>query len=167
MKFGSYKINRLRFQDGPIDDVLVADLIKHQDERGWLMEMYRSDEMAGVCLPTMAYVSETLPGVIRGPHLHFEQTDHFVVVGEQTFEFCVWDDRPDHATFGNRMIIKAGGETPRRITIPHRLVHAYRNVSERPARLLNFPSSLYAGENRKSPVDEIRFEEILEHPFHW
>ena len=38
--------------------------------------------------------------------------------------------------------------------------HAYRNVGETDATVLNFPDRLYAGWGKKEPVDEIRHEEI-------
>ncbi len=155
------------FSDGPIDGVVVAELESHVDERGWLMELFRQDEMEPGLAPIMGYVSETNPGTLRGPHQHHRQTDHFVVVGSGEFEFCLWDTRSESLTAGKRMIVRAGGERPLRLTVPNGVVHAYRNISNKPARLLNFPNALYAGEGRSEPVDEIRYEEETDHPFYW
>jgi dTDP-4-dehydrorhamnose 3,5-epimerase len=43
--------------------------------------------------------------------------------------------------------------------VPPGVVHAYRNVGDDDAFVLNFPDRLYAGKNKAEPVDEIRHEE--------
>ena len=146
--------------------MIVKQLDAFHDDRGWLMELYRSDEIGG-SVPVMGYLSETRPGVTRGPHMHRDQTDHFVVFGPGEIEFCIWDDRPDQPSFGNRMVFKASAERPLRVTVPPMVVHAYRNTGDDPCWLTNFPDALYAGQGRKSPVDEIRFEDVKDHPFRW
>jgi len=162
-----YQIQCEEFSNGPIDGVVVTSLKQHDDDRGWLVELFRNDEIESGSHPVMGYVSQTKPGVTRGPHLHYSQTDHFVAMGPGAVEFCIWDDRADQPTFGKRMTFTAGADDPLRITIPPMIVHAYRNVGDCPCRLLNFPDRLYAGEGRKSPVDEVRFEDVSGHPFHW
>lgn len=157
------------FIDGEIDGVILVELKSHADERGWLMEVFRSDEIDESQAPAMGYVSQTNPGVVRGPHEHEFQTDHFVITGPDVFEFCLWDRRESSPTFGRRKIVQAGGGNSLRITVPPGVVHAYKNTSDRPAFLMNFPDKLYAGENRTEPVDERRWEQADddEHPFHW
>ena len=56
-----------RFKRGQVEGVVVRDLRKFVDERGWLAELFRDDEVAEEFLPAMAYVSTTLPGLQRGP----------------------------------------------------------------------------------------------------
>ena len=56
-----------------IDGVIIKKLETFGDSRGWLMEVFRQDEFEHE--PVMAYVSETKPGVIRGPHEHKDQSD--------------------------------------------------------------------------------------------
>lgn len=157
------------FTDGEIDGVILVELKTHADERGWLMELFRSDEIDPSQTPVMGYVSQTDPDIVRGPHEHEHQTDHFVITGPGEFEFCLWDDRESSATVGKRMIVRAGGGKSMRITVPPGVVHAYRNISDRPAQLLNFPDKLYAGKHRSEPVDECRWEDVDDdsHPFHW
>jgi len=58
------------FQAGGINDVVVSDLRKFDDKRGWLSELFRHDELAAEFFPTMTYVSSPLPGVARGPREH-------------------------------------------------------------------------------------------------
>ncbi|MHC4180763.1 MAG: dTDP-4-dehydrorhamnose 3,5-epimerase family protein, partial [Planctomycetota bacterium] len=62
------------FREGTISGVLIRPLRRLEDSRGWLIELYRQDELDSAVYPSMAYVSQTLPGVARGPHEHREQT---------------------------------------------------------------------------------------------
>ena len=59
-----------------INGVEVRKLKIYHDTRGWLTEIYRQDETN--YRPVMAYLSETKPGVVRGPHEHKNQSDFFV-----------------------------------------------------------------------------------------
>lgn len=152
------------FVKGTIQDVTVRPLRKFLDERGWLAELFRRDELPGVN-PVMAYISMTLPGVSRGPHEHREQTDLFCFIGPGNFKLYLWDVRQDSPSCGVRQIIYAGGDAPLFVTVPPGVVHAYRNISLEPAIVFNAPDRLYAGEGRKEPVDEIRHEEMVDSPF--
>lgn len=76
-----------------LDDVLFVPLVRHADQRGWLIELYRSDKLAAEQLPMMSYVSQTAPGVARGPHEHAEQTDCFAFIGPGDFKLYLWDSR--------------------------------------------------------------------------
>lgn len=140
-----------------IADVSVDALVFHHDERGWLAEIYRSDELA--VLPTMAYVSQTRPGVARGPHEHREQADVFVFMGPSTFRVYLWDNRQGSTTYGATMRFEVGEELPARVIVPAGVVHAYKNVGDRPGTVINCPDRLYAGEGRREHVDEIRWED--------
>jgi dTDP-4-dehydrorhamnose 3,5-epimerase-like enzyme len=58
------------FRDGTIQGVVVRDIPKHVDERGWLSGVSRTDELDPSYRPVMGYVSMTAPEVVRGtlPH---------------------------------------------------------------------------------------------------
>ncbi len=137
--------------------VIIKTLNRYSDSRGWLIELFRDDELPAGFEPVMGYVSLTLPGVARGPHEHRDQADGFAFLSG-TFEVTLWENRPgkEHA----KMVIMAGENNPLFLVVPPGVVHAYRNVSEQDAFVLNFPDRLYAGEGKKEPVDEIRHEEI-------
>ena len=138
--------------------VSITPLKKYTDQRGWLSEIYRDDELPEGIRPAMSYVSETLPGVARGPHEHHEQTDIFVFLGPGTFRLYLWDARKDSPTFGAKMTLDVGVENPVRAIIPPGVVHAYRCISETPGWCINLPDKLYAGWGKKDAVDEIRHE---------
>jgi dTDP-4-dehydrorhamnose 3,5-epimerase len=148
----------VQFKDGPVEGVVIRNLSKHADQRGWLVELFRQDEVAREFLPVMSYISETRPGVARGPHEHREQADLFCFIGPSTFRVYLWDARQDSPTFGNRMVFDAGEEAPKSVIIPAGIVHAYKNIGKVPGWVVNLPNKLYAGNGRKDPVDEIRHE---------
>lgn len=155
----------MNFTAGKIHDVVVRPLAKHLDERGWLSELFRVDELDGIPLPAMAYVSMTSPGIARGPHEHVEQTDYFCFLGPANFKVYLWDCRPDSVSFGRRQIVYAGADAPRIVVVPPGVVHAYKNVGTENGLVFNAPDRLYAGEGRKLPVDEIRHEDTQGSPF--
>jgi dTDP-4-dehydrorhamnose 3,5-epimerase len=146
------------FRNGQIEGVVIRDLSRHSDSRGWLTELFRSDETPKEQQPVMGYVSSTEPGIVRGPHEHREQTDHFCFVGPSIFRIYLWDNRKISPTFGNRIVLEAGAEQPRAMTIPPGVVHAYKNIGVTPGWIFNLSNRLYAGEGRKEKVDEIRHE---------
>jgi len=65
----------ITFKNGKIHDVVIRDLMKYQDQRGWLMELFRSDEIAEEFLPTMSYISQTEPEWLVDPtNIKIKQT---------------------------------------------------------------------------------------------
>ena len=141
-----------------IDDVIIKPLRQYADDRGWLIELYREDELSEAVHPVMAYISQTLPGIVRGPHEHYDQTDYFAFVGPSDFELTLWDARAASPTFGAKTQNVYGASNPCAITIPPGVVHAYKNVGNQPGWVFNGPNRLYAGQGKTKPVDEIRHE---------
>ncbi len=155
----------MSFTAGEIQGVTFRPLSRFTDQRGWLIELFRSDELAPELQPAMGYLSETAPGVVRGPHEHVEQTDYFVFAGPGDFRLYLWDARPNSPTFGNSIRRVVGASDRQAVIIPPGVVHAYKNVSDTPAWVINCPNQLYAGVGRKEPVDEIRHEEQPDSPY--
>ena len=153
------------FHQGPIDGLAVKPLERLEDARGWLIELYRRDELPAAVQPAMAYVSQTLPGVARGPHEHREQTDCFAFVGPGDFKLYLWDTRSDSPTSGNRQTLLVGESKRQLVLVPPGVVHAYKNVSQVAGLVFSAPNRLYRGEGRKEPVDEIRHEDRPGSPF--
>jgi dTDP-4-dehydrorhamnose 3,5-epimerase-like enzyme len=153
------------FVDGPIEGVVFRPLAAHEDRRGWLVELYREDELPAEQRPAMAYVSETLPGVARGPHEHVDQTDYFAFIGPGEFVIYLWDTRGDSPTRGRRMRAAVGESNPQCVIVPPGVVHAYKNVGPSPGWVFNAPNRLYAGPGKRAAVDEIRHEDKPGSPF--
>jgi dTDP-4-dehydrorhamnose 3,5-epimerase len=148
-----------------ISGVLCRKLVVYEDQRGWLAEIFRQDEVAKDLVPAMAYVSVTKPGVGRGPHAHRDQTDMFCFAGPGDFRVTLWDNRPDSLTFQTRQDFLLGESCPGVLIVPPGVVHGYRNVGDKPGWVLNFANRLYRGPGRVEPVDELRFEDDPDSPF--
>jgi len=147
------------FVVAPIEDVVVRDLRKFRDERGWLSELFRRDNLQPEFLPVMAYISSTLPGVTRGPHEHQDQADLFCFIGPSNFKLRMWDNRTDSSTYRNMMTLIVGEDDPKAVLIPKGVVHAYQNVGTVDGIVINCPNRLYQGQHRQDPIDEIRHED--------
>jgi len=153
------------FKDGPIDGIEIRPLTKYSDERGWLMELYRKDEISEPLFPAMSYISMTEPGVTRGPHEHVTQTDYFCFAGPSRFRIFLWDNRSGSPTYRNRMVIVAGEGQPSIVIVPEGVVHAYKNIGETGGLVINCPNRLFMGPDKKEAIDEIRYENDIDSPF--
>jgi dTDP-4-dehydrorhamnose 3,5-epimerase len=153
------------FREGPVEGVVFRKLEQYGDARGWLIELFRRDELDEAHHPAMGYVSQTLPGMARGPHEHRDQSDLFAFVGPGDFKLYVWDTRVGSATAGNRQTLVLGESNLQAVLIPPGVVHAYRNVSRTASLVVNFPNRLYRGDGRNGPADEIRHEDRPDSPF--
>ena len=154
-----------RFNEGEIKGVVVRELKKFFDKRGWLTELFRKDELDEEFLPAMSYISSTNPGVTRGPHEHWDQADLFCFIGPSNFKLRVWDNRKESETFGSMMTMIVGQDNPAAVLVPAGVVHGYRNVGDIDGIVINCPNRLYAGAGRKEEVDEIRHENDGESTF--
>lgn len=154
----------IEWREGEIEGCRIQPLRKFGDERGWLAEFFRQDELPAELHPVMGYLSLTHPGVSRGPHEHEEQTDLFLFFDGQ-FRVYLWDARTDSPTHGNRQVLDLGKSNLAAVIVPPGVVHAYRNVGESDALIVNCPNALYAGEGKSEPVDEIRHEDVEDSPF--
>lgn len=149
-------------EETTIPGVLVRSLKRFSDARGWLMELFREDELPGDFHPAMGYLSVTKPGVARGPHEHVDQTDGFAFLSGR-YRLFLWENRPGKPS--HRLELVVGEENPVLVLVPPGVVHAYRNEGESEAFVLNVPNRLYAGRGRGEPVDEIRHETDPTSPF--
>jgi dTDP-4-dehydrorhamnose 3,5-epimerase len=147
------------FKAGEIDGVVVRDLRRFNDSRGWLAELFRHDELDPEFYPVMAYTSSTSPGVTRGPHEHVDQADLFCFIGPSNFKLRLWDNRSESQTFNNVVTLVVGEDNPKSVVIPKGVVHAYQNVGSVSGIVFNCPNRLYMGVGKKDLIDEIRHED--------
>jgi dTDP-4-dehydrorhamnose 3,5-epimerase len=146
-----------------IEGVIIKNIKKYADDRGWLAEIWRKDETK--YNPVMGYVSITKPGIVRGPHEHKFQADGFVFLGPGNFKLYLWDNRENSSTFKEEMGIEVGENNPVFVIVPPGVVHGYKCISEEGACCINFPDKLYKGENKKEEADEIRWEQDPDSPY--
>jgi len=147
------------FKEGEIKGVVVRELRKYVDARGWLTELFRHDELEEEFFPVMAYSSSTNPGITRGPHEHVDQADLFCFIGPSNFKLRLWDNRKESETYNHVITLIAGADAPKSVLIPAGVVHAYQNVGGVDGIVFNCPNRLYMGVDKKQPVDEIRHED--------
>ncbi len=148
----------MMFQEGKIHDVIIRDLKKFVDDRGWLAELFREDEVDQQFMPVMSYISVTRPGIARGPHEHADQADMFAFIGPSNFKIYLWDSRKNSPTFQNKFVFIAGEDAPKSVIVPAGVVHAYKNIGAVDGTVVNLPNRLFAGKGKKERVDEIRHE---------
>ena len=145
-----------------IDGVVIKQLKPHADERGFLMEIIRSDdeffEKFGQC-----YVSLNYPGVIRAWHYHRKQVDYFAVV-KGNVKVGLYDMREGSPTRGQAQAVCIGENNRVVVRIPIGVVHGYKTIGTEPSLLLNFPTQVY---NPDDP-DEYRIPwDSPDIPFNW
>jgi len=145
-----------------IDGVQIKRLTPHADERGFLMELLRSDDEIfsgfGQC-----YVSMNYPGIVRAWHYHKRQEDYFVVV-KGMCKVGLYDMREGSPTRGKAEAHYLGEHNPIMVGIPIGVVHGYKTVGTEPSLLINFPTEVY---NAQEP-DEYRLAwDDSSIPFSW
>jgi len=128
-----------------IDGVKVEDLRVIPDERGYLMEMFRSDspdyQKFGQVYMTLVY-----PNVVKAWHYHKKQTDNFFCVRGMA-KVALYDDREGSPTRGQTDTFVIGWQRQRRITIPPGVYHGFTAVGTLPAAIINLPTELYDYDN--------------------
>lgn len=133
-----------------ISGVKIRRLYLIPDDRGWLMELLRSDweefEKFG-----QAYVTTCYPGVIKAWHYHKFQTDHFICVSGLA-KLALYDPRKDSPTKGMVNEFYLGAMNPILVKIPAHVYHGFTAAGNETAMIINFPTNLY---NYKKP-DEYR-----------
>lgn len=145
-----------------IDGVIIKKLDKFPDDRGWLSEIFRTD--SDQYQPAMSYISETKPGVVRGPHEHINQSDLFVfLIGR--FRLYLWDNRQGAKNYRQLETHEFGEDNLTSVIIPPGVVHAYKCISDTPAMVINLPDKLYKGQDKNQEIDEIRWEADPDSPF--
>jgi len=145
-----------------IQDVVVKKLQPIVDDRGFLMEILRSDDTLfdrfGQCYVTLVH-----PGIVKGWHYHKKQYDHFCCL-RGTAKVVLYDVREGSRTRGevNEFILSL--ESPLVVKIPPYVFHGFTAVGEEDALILNVPTELY---NSKEP-DEYRESPFSEKiPYDW
>jgi len=133
-----------------ISGVKVRKLRLMPDDRGWLMEMLRSDweefEKFG-----QTYVTACYPGVVKAWHYHKHQTDHFICVSGMA-KVALYDARDDSPTKGRINEFIMGTLNPILVKIPKMVYHGFTAVGAEMTIIVNVPTQLY---NYEKP-DEYR-----------
>jgi len=132
---------KTKIQREMIQGVQVKRLKLIPDERGFLMEMLRSDWPEFYKF-AQSYVTGCSPGVIKAWHCHKKQWDHFACVHGMA-KVVLYDPREKTSTKGFVNEFHMGVLNPMLIKIPPMVYHGFTAEGNQPALIVNFPTELY------------------------
>ncbi|HMK91612.1 MAG TPA: dTDP-4-dehydrorhamnose 3,5-epimerase family protein [Thermoleophilia bacterium] len=124
-----------------IDGVMTKQLRVIPDERGRLMECLRSDDELFVKFGQL-YMTTTLPGVVKGWHLHHLQWDNIVCV-KGMIKLVLYDERADSPTRERLDEFFLGEHQPLLVRVPAGVWHGWKCVSADEAYIVNAPTEVY------------------------
>jgi len=135
-----------------IAGIAIKNLSKHNDQRGYLMEIIRADDdfFNGF---GQFYAAENLAGEARDGqwHYHRGQDDYFCCV-QGEIKVALYDRRRTSKTFGKLEFYVLSELKPRVLKIPRGVLHIYKTISSKPSLLINMTTRPY---NTSKP-DEFR-----------
>ncbi len=124
-----------------IDGVMTKRLRVIPDERGRLMECLRSDDELFIKFGQL-YMTTTLPGVVKGWHLHHVQYDNIVCV-KGMIKLVLYDGRDGSPTRGRIDELFMGEHNPLLARVPPEVQHGWKCVSADEAFIVNAPTEVY------------------------
>ena len=145
-----------------IEGVVTKQLKQIADERGWLMEIMRSDweqfQKFG-----QVYITAAYPQVVKAWHMHKKQTDNVTCI-KGMMQLVLYDDREKSKTRKEINEFTLGERNQLIVKIPPEVWHGFKALGEEYALMLNVPTELY---NYEKP-DEYRLPPDTEKiPYDW
>ncbi len=145
-----------------IEGVQTKSLKLIPDERGWLMEMLRSDDQLFTKFGQI-YATATYPGVVKGWHLHREQVDNFMCVAGMV-KLVMFDAREGSPTRNEVNEFFIGDRNALLVQVPAEVYHGWKCISPETAVVINCPTEPY---NYEKP-DEVRLDAHTDEiPYDW
>jgi len=145
-----------------IDGVRVKRLRVVPDERGYIMEMLRSDwaefERFGQVYTTAVY-----PGAVKAWHYHRVQTDHFVCLHGMA-KVVLYDSREYSPTHEEIDEFFMGHLNPILLKIPPGVMHGLKGISPDLTLVVNIPTELY---NYDEPDEHRLPAHTKQIPYNW
>lgn len=105
------------------------------------MEVVRSDDPHRPGFG-QAYVTCTLPGVVKAWYRHHKQFDQIALV-KGDLVVALYDSRKDSPTCDNLMEIRVSEQAPLLVKIPPGVWHGFKPLGNEPAYLLHLNSVAY------------------------
>ncbi|MFX0035961.1 MAG: dTDP-4-dehydrorhamnose 3,5-epimerase family protein [Candidatus Hermodarchaeota archaeon] len=138
-----------------IDGIIIRDIRKFIDERGFFSELLRDDWRDLLLEDKIVQfnLSYSYPDIVRAWHRHLKgQIDYFIcVVG--AIKVCAYDDREDSPTYGELDEIVLNEEHLRVARVPGILWHGYKAIGTKSIKMLYGVNQLY---NYSDPDEERR-----------
>lgn len=126
-----------------IDGVLIKDLVRHPDERGFFEEMIRKTDVFFAEGFGQVSHSHMVSGVVKAWHIHKTQFDWWYVV-RGVIKAVMYDSRNDSKTYKELVEIVLGKDEQNKIIkIPPGVAHGLK-VIEGPADLVYVTSDVYS-----------------------
>jgi len=138
-----------------IDGIIIRDIKKFLDERGFFSELLREDwkDLLSNDKIIQFNLSVSFPGIVRAWHRHLRgQIDYFICVSG-VVKVCAFDDREDSKNFGELDEIILSEEDLKVAKVPGILWHGYQAIGTKPVKILYGVNKLY---NYNDPDEERR-----------
>ena len=145
-----------------IDGVKTKTLRLIPDERGWLMEIMRSDDPDLFEKFGQVYVSATYPGVVKAWHYHKHQVDNFACIAGMV-KLVLVDMRDESPTKGAINEFFLGTQQPLLVQVPNLVYHGWKCISPEVSTVINVPTEVY----HYDEPDEYRLEPRDTLPYDW
>lgn len=145
-----------------IAGVVTKKLDVKMDDRGYLMEILRSDEpiFAGF---GQCYVTSVFPGIVKAWHMHRLQEDHICAL-TGNIKLVLYDGRESSETHGDIDEFYIGEQNPMLVKIPREVYHGFTSLDGRTAVIMNLPTMPY---DREDPDEERLPWDTLEIGYSW
>ncbi len=140
---------------GKIEGVVVQNLVRYPDDRGYFEEMIRvTDGFFSEGFGQLSH-SKMYPGVVKAWHIHKTQVDWWYVAFGR-LRVGLYDTRKDSATYGVTQEVGMGDDLPPAVLrIPPGVAHGCRVLGETPAHLFYVTSITYNPEEEgRIPYDD-------------
>ncbi len=124
-----------------IDGAKVTPRKPIPDERGRLMELFRSDEEDFEKFGQV-YLTTAYPGVVKAWHYHKKQTDNFICI-HGMMKVVLYDAREGSPTHGEVNEFFLGDHKPVRLRIPKGVYHGFTCIGPHEAIIINVPTEVY------------------------
>ena len=145
-----------------IEGVKIKKLKVVPDERGRLMEIFRSDDELFEKFGQV-YMTTTYPGVVKAWHMHDKQADNMACVAG-TVKVALFDGRDGSPTKGRIDQIYMGIHNPLLLHIPPGVWHGWMCVSVEESIVVNAPTEPY---DYKNPDERRLPPHSGEIPYDW
>jgi len=145
-----------------IDGVVTKQLKQIADERGWLIEILRSDWESFQKFGQV-YITAAYPQIVKAWHMHKKQTDNIACV-KGMIKLVLYDNREKTKTKRETNEFIIGEKNLLLVKIPPQVWHGFKTITEDYALVMNIPTELY---NYKEP-DEHRLPPNTDKiPYDW
>ena len=136
-----------------IKDVKLVLLITHSDDRGHLLEIYRTDtayhrEFGGQ-INQVYLVEDPVRGTIRAFHRHEKLWDFFFIA-HGSAKFALHDGREESSTFQETNTFVLGEKQRKLLVVPPGVYHGWMSLED-DTQLISIASHTY---NKEHPDEE-------------